>query len=145
MQVIHILRQKGRDVVFLPSEASLSEAARLLAHHRIGALVVKDEGGRLAGMLSERDLVRALAAESVRALARPVSAYMTRTVATCSESDTVEAIMDMMTKGRFRHVPVLDANDQLCGLVSIGDVVKVQIEVTAREAANLREYIAAAG
>jgi len=145
MQVMHILRQKGRDVVCLSSDSSLSEAARLLAHKRIGALVVKDDGGRLAGMLSERDVVRALAAESVRALARPVSAYMTRAVATCTERDTVEELMEMMTQGRFRHVPVVDDRDQVCGLVSIGDVVKMQIEETTREAANLREYIAAAG
>jgi len=145
MQVMHILRQKGREVVCLPSDASLSEAARLLAHKRIGALVVKDDGGRLAGMLSERDVVRALAAESVRALARPVSAYMTRAVATCTEHDTVEELLEMMTQGRFRHVPVVDEHGQIGGLVSIGDVVKMQIEEAAREAANLREYIAAAG
>jgi CBS domain-containing protein len=145
MQVMHILRQKGREVVSLSSEASLSEAARLLAQKRIGALVIKDEGGRLAGMLSERDVVRALAAESVRALARPVSAYMTRAVATCTERDTVEELMEMMTQGRFRHVPVVDERDQISGLVSIGDVVKLQIEETTREAASLRQYIAAAG
>ena len=145
MQVMHILRQKGRDVVSLSSDSSLSEAARLLAHKRIGALVVKDDAGRLAGMLSERDVVRALAAESVRALARPLSDFMTRAVATCTEHDTVEELMEMMTQGRFRHVPVVDERDQICGLVSIGDVVKMQIEETTREAANLREYIAAAG
>ena len=145
MQVMHILRQKGREVVSLSCEASLSEAARLLAHKRIGALVIKDHGGSPAGMLSERDVVRALAAESVRALARPVSAYMTRVVATCTERETVEELMEMMTQGRFRHVPVLDDRGQICGLVSIGDVVKMHIEETMREAANLREYIAAAG
>ena len=145
MQVMHILRQKGREVVSLPSDASLSEATRLLAHKRIGALVIKDDGGRLAGILSERDVVRALASESVRALARPVNAYMTHAVATCTEHDTVEELMEMMTQGRFRHVPVVDDRDQICGLVSIGDVVKMQIEETTREAANLREYIAAAG
>ena len=145
MQVMHILRHKGREVVSLSCEASLSEAARLLAQKRIGALVIKDDGGRLAGMLSERDVVRALAAESVRALARPVSAYMTRAVATCTEHDTVEELMEMMTQGRFRHVPVMDERDQISGLVSIGDVVKMQIEETTREAASLRQYIAAAG
>ena len=145
MQVTQILRQKGREVVSLSSDASLSDATRLLANKRIGALVIKDEKGGLAGMLSERDVVRALAAESVRALARPVSAYMTRSVATCFEHDTLEDLMAMMTQGRFRHVPVLDASGQLVGLVSIGDVVKLQIEETMREASNLREYIAAAG
>ncbi len=145
MQVMQILRQKGREVVSLSGDASLSDATRLLAQKRIGALVIKDEKGVLAGMLSERDVVRALAAESVRALARPVSCYMTRSVATCFEHDTVEDLMAMMTQGRFRHVPVLDATGQLAGLVSIGDVVKLQIEEAMREASNLREYIAAAG
>ncbi|MDE2133266.1 MAG: CBS domain-containing protein [Alphaproteobacteria bacterium] len=145
MQVIQILRVKGREVVTLMSDATLSEATRLLARKRIGALMVKDRNGALAGILSERDVVRALAAESVSALARPVSAYMTRDVATCTELDTVEELMEMMTQGRFRHVPVLDGNDQLCGLVSIGDVVKTHIEETTREAASLRQYIAAAG
>jgi CBS domain-containing protein len=145
MQVLQILRQKGREVVSLSCDASLSDSARLLSHKRIGALVIKDEQGGIAGMLSERDVVRALAAESVRALAQPVSRYMTRQVATCFEHDTVEDLMAMMTQGRFRHVPVLDAAGQLAGLVSIGDVVKMQIEETMREATNLREYIAAAG
>lgn len=145
MQVIEILRQKGREVVSLPCDASLSDATLLLAQKRIGAVVIKDDQGKLAGMLSERDVVRALATESVRALARPVSAYMTSSVATCTEQDTVEELMSMMTQGRFRHVPVVDTFDQICGLVSIGDVVKMQIEEVSREASNLREYIAAAG
>jgi CBS domain-containing protein len=145
MQVMQILRVKGREVVTLASDATLSEATRILSQKRIGALVVKDPQGRVAGILSERDVVRALAAESVTALARPVGAYMTRAVATCSEHDTVDELMEMMTVGRFRHVPVLDSNDQLCGIVSIGDVVKTHIEEQEREASNLRQYIAAAG
>ncbi len=145
MQVTEILREKGREVVALSSDATLSEAAHLLARKCIGALVVKDAGGALAGILSERDVVRAVAKEGVPALARPASAYMTREVATCTELDTVEELMAMMTKGHFRHVPVLDGNNQLCGLVSIGDVVKMHIEETAREAATLRQYITAAG
>ena len=145
MQVKHILREKGRDVVSLMSDVSLSEAARLLARKRIGALVVKDRNGALAGILSERDVVRAVAEESVAALARPISAYMTRAVATCTESDTTDDLMEMMTLGRFRHVPVLDEEHQLCGIVSIGDVVKTRIEETVREADSLRQYIAAAG
>lgn len=145
MQVIEILRQKGREVVSLSSDASLSDATRLLATKRIGAVVIRDEAGGIAGMLSERDVVRAVAAESVRALAQPVNHYMTRQVATCQEQDTVEELMAMMTQGRFRHVPVLDGQGRLCGLISIGDVVKMHIEETTREASNLREYIAAAG
>ena len=145
MQVMEILREKGREIVALSSEATLAEAARLLAHKRIGALVVRDASGALAGILSERDVVRAVAAEGMPALARPVSATMTRQVATCTELDTVEELMEMMTRGRFRHVPVLDGDNRLCGLVSIGDVVKMHIEETMREAASLRQYITAAG
>ena len=145
MQVIHILREKGREVVTLSSEATLSEAARLLAHKRIGAVLIRDNLGALCGILSERDVVRAVAEESVPALARPVSAYMTRVVATCTENDTVDELMEMMTIGRFRHVPVFDDDKQLCGIVSIGDIVKARIDETVREAASLRQYIAASG
>jgi CBS domain-containing protein len=145
MQVKHILRVKGREVIGISSDSMLSEAARLLARKRIGAVLVRDEQGRLAGILSERDVVRAVANDSVAALARPVSVYMTRAVATCSELDTVEELMEMMTHGRFRHVPVVDEQDQVNGMISIGDVVKSRIEETVREAASLREYISAAG
>ena len=145
MQVIQILREKGRDVVAVSSEATLSQAACLLAHKRIGAMVVRDANGALAGFLSERDVVRVVAEEGICALARPVSAYMTREVATCTELDTVDELMEMMTQGRFRHVPVLDEDNRLCGLVSIGDVVKMHIKETMREAATLRQYITAAG
>ena len=145
MQVTHILREKGGEVIAVSSETTLSEAARLLAHKRIGAVVVRDRAGALAGILSERDVVRAIAQESVAALARPVSAYMSHPVTTCTHGDTVDELMEMMTLGRFRHVPVLDANNQICGIVSIGDVVKTRIDETVREAASLRQYIAAAG
>ncbi len=143
MLVKHILGDKGREVVAISADATLSEAARLLARKRIGAVVVRDASGSLAGILSERDVVRAVADGSVAALARPVSMYMTRAVATCTETDTVQDIMEMMTIGRFRHVPVLD-NGMVAGIVSIGDVVKTRIEETVQEATSLREYITAA-
>jgi CBS domain-containing protein len=142
MQVRHILRDKGREVVTIFSDATLSEASRLLASKRIGAVVVRDRDGGLAGMLSERDIVRALAEASVNALPQTVSKYMTRTVATCSETDSVDEIMEVMTNGRFRHVPVVD-NERITGIVSIGDVVKTRIAETVQEAQSLREYIAA--
>ncbi len=145
MQVKHILREKGSEVIGIAADATLSEAARLLARKRIGALIVRGPNGDLAGILSERDVVRAVAEESVGALARPVSAYMTRAVATCTEIDSVDDLMEMMTRGRFRHVPVLDAQDRLQGIVSIGDVVKSRIEETVREVVTLREYISASG
>lgn len=145
MQVRHILREKGREIVSISSDATLSEASRLLARKRIGALIVRSANGALAGILSERDVVRAVAEESVGALARPVQAYMTRDVATCAEADTVDELMEIMTRGRFRHLPVVDERDGLLGIVSIGDVVKSRIEETVREAATLRDYIGAAG
>jgi CBS domain-containing protein len=143
MLVKHILGEKGREIIAITPDATLSEAARLLARKRIGAVIVRDETGALAGILSERDVVRAVADESVSALARPVSAYMTRAVATCCETDSVEDLMEMMTVGRFRHVPVLDS-ERITGIISIGDVVKTRIAETVQEAATLREYITAA-
>lgn len=143
MQVRHILRDKGREVVTIGSEATLSEAARLLARRRIGAVVVSDGDGGVAGILSERDIVRALAEHSVAALGQNVARHMTRAISVCSETDTVDELMESMTHGRFRHLPVLDDGDRLCGIVSIGDVVKSRIAETVREAESLREYIVA--
>jgi len=143
MLVKNILSDKGREVIAIAADATLSEAAQLLARKRIGAVLVRDASGALAGILSERDVVRAVADYSVAALARPVSMYMTRAVATCSEQDSVQDIMEMMTIGRFRHVPVLE-NGMVAGIVSIGDVVKTRIEETVQEATSLREYITAA-
>lgn len=142
MQVRHILFEKGRTVVAVAGDATLSEAARLMTRRHIGAVVVRDEDGTLAGILSERDIVRAIARDSVAALAQSVKSHMTRDVATCCENDTVDALMESMTHGRFRHMPVLE-DDEIVGIVSIGDVVKTRIEETVREAESLREYIAA--
>ncbi|HEY2445009.1 MAG TPA: CBS domain-containing protein [Rhizomicrobium sp.] len=142
MQVRHILRDKGREVVTIPGDATLSEAARLLARRHIGAVVVSDRYGALAGILSERDIVRAVAEYSVAALAQSVSRHMTHAVSTCSEMDSVDELMETMTHGRFRHMPVVE-DERLCGIISIGDVVKTRIAETVREAESLREYIAA--
>jgi CBS domain-containing protein len=142
MLVKHILREKGRDVVTISGEAILSEAAQLLARRRIGAVIVRDGGGDVSGILSERDIVRAVAEHSVAALGHSVAMHMTREVSTCCETDTVDELMETMTCGRFRHMPVVD-DGRLCGIVSIGDVVKTRIEETVREATSLREYIVA--
>ncbi len=144
MQVRHILRGKGRDITTIASDASLADAARLLTDKKIGALVVKGDGGALAGIISERDLVHAIAARGCDALDDSVADHMTRGPHTCVESDTVELVMEVMTRGRFRHVPVLDDGMQLCGMVSIGDVVKTRIDETVAEATALRDYISAA-
>lgn len=144
MQVRHILRDKGRDIVAISCHASLLEAARVLSEKRIGALVVKDKAGGLAGIISERDLVRAVAALGADGLSESVERHMTHGPETCTECDTVESVMEAMTRGRFRHLPVIDEGDQLCGMVSIGDVVKTRIAETVSEAAALRDYISAA-
>jgi CBS domain-containing protein len=144
MQVRHILQGKGRDVVAISKSATIAEAAKLLTDKRIGALVVKDGKGRLSGIFSERDLVQAIAQGGAAALAQPVADHMTPDPCTCGESDTVESVMETMTHGRFRHVPVLDGEQKLCGMISIGDVVKSRIAETVSEAAALRDYISAA-
>ena len=144
MQVRHILHGKGRDVVAIAEGASIADAARLLTDRRIGALVVTDGDGRLTGIISERDLVRAIARAGAGALAQSVADHMTPEPETCVETDTVESVMETMTRGRFRHVPVLDDRAGLCGMISIGDVVKTRIAETVSEAAALRDYISAA-
>jgi CBS domain-containing protein len=144
MQVRHILHGKGRDVVSITASASLTEAAKLLTDRKIGALIVNDKNGELSGIFSERDLVHAIAQRGAAALSDQVSLHMTPAPETCVESDTVESVMEVMTRGRFRHVPVLDDQFALCGMVSIGDVVKTRIAETVNEAAALRDYISAA-
>jgi CBS domain-containing protein len=144
MQVRHILHTKGRDIIGVADDATLAEAARVLAEHHIGALLIQDTGGALAGIFSERDLVRAIAEDGPLALSRAIAAYVSRQVVTCREDDTVEDVMEMMTKGRFRHVPVLDDRHRLVGMISIGDVVKSRIAETVNEANSLRDYISAA-
>ena len=143
MQVRHILHGKGRDVVAVTSSATLTEAAQLLTDRRIGALVVKDTRSELAGIFSERDLVQAIAERGAAALEDQVGDHMTHAPETCAECDTVEMVMEVMTRGRFRHVPVLDGDMRLCGMISIGDVVKTRIAETVSEAAALRDYISA--
>ena len=143
MQVRHILQSKGRDVIGIADTATLGEAARILAHHHVGALVIQDSGGALTGIFSERDLVRAVAQDGPLALSRAIAVCMSRQVTTCREDDSVEDVMETMTRGRFRHVPVLDERQRLAGMVSIGDVVKSRIAETLNEANSLRDYISA--
>jgi CBS domain-containing protein len=144
MQVRHILHDKGRDVAAMSSHATISDAAQMLTDMKIGALVVKDKTGKLTGIISERDLVHAIAKSGAAALTQQVGDHMTPAPQTCVETDTVESVMEVMTRGRFRHVPVLDDDRRLCGMVSIGDVVKTRIAETVSEAAALRDYISAA-
>lgn len=138
-----ILEEKGREVVTLPPSATLLEAAQVLAERRIGAAVVCNDKKAIRGILSERDIVRALARQGAEALLSPVSRVMTTKVEVCSEDLTTDQVMEIMTQGRFRHVPVVK-DGQLAGIVSIGDVVKRRIESAVREVEQIRSYIATA-
>ena len=135
-----ILATKGRDVHTIEPTATLEAAARVLTEKAIGALVVLGPDRRVIGILSERDIVRALAARGAGVLAQPLSQVMTRKVVTCGLSETVGGIMERMTTGKFRHVPVVEQGE-LVGIVSIGDVVKHRLMEMERESAALRDYI----
>lgn len=140
MKVKDILAAKGGDVIGIEPSASLEAAAALLSKHRIGAVVIRGAGGRLAGILSERDIVRAVAGDGAAALTRPVGQAMTRDVVTCEEEDTCADVMEQMTARKFRHLPVLRDNT-LIGLISIGDVVKQRVDEIERESQAMRDYI----
>jgi CBS domain-containing protein len=120
----------------------LSDAAKLLSERRIGAVVIVDGVGKVRGILSERDIVSAIATHGPEALLRPAGDYMTTNIFTCTRSDTVEKLMELMTSRRIRHVPVIDQG-RLAGIVSIGDVVKLRIAETEFEAQSMRAYIVA--
>lgn len=143
MTVAAILSGKGREVTTIARETSIGDAVRVLAEQRIGALVVADEFRRILGIVSERDIVRALHRFGPEALASAVETIMTARVVTCAETDTINHVMERMTEGRFRHLPVVE-DSRLAGIVSIGDVVKARIEQVEREAAEMRAYIAMA-
>ena len=142
MNVKAILAAKklGGDIISIEPTADLATAAKLLSKHRIGSVVILGVGERLVGILSERDIVRAVSEQGAGALALPVGQVMTRDVATCGEDDTVASIMERMTAGRFRHMPVV-ANGRLVGLISIGDVVKQRVDEIEGEAQAMRDYI----
>ena len=141
MNVATILHDKGPEVVTLPVDASIREAAKTLAKFRVGAIVVVDDEGRIRGILSERDIVKDIAECGGECLDDPVSSRMTGDVMTCKKSDTVEYLMGQMTRHRFRHIPVVE-NNELVGIVSIGDVVKQRIAETEMETTAMRAYIA---
>jgi CBS domain-containing protein len=141
MSLKDILAAKGGNVIGIEPTADLVAAAKLLSTHRIGALVVLDAGGRLLGILSERDIVRTMADVGSAVLQLPVAQVMTRNVSTCDVNDSINSVMERMTKGKFRHMPVLD-KDHLAGLVSIGDVLKWQIETIREHIHQLEASIA---
>jgi CBS domain-containing protein len=140
MIVKAILSAKGGDVISIEPTATLETAAKTLSAHKIGALLVLGPDRRVIGILSERDIVRTLAERGAGALGEPLSQVMTRKVVTCSQSDTVGVLMERMTTGKFRHLPVLE-QEQVIGVVSIGDVVKHRLVEMEQESAALRDYI----
>jgi CBS domain-containing protein len=140
MTVKTILSTKGNEVITIEPTATLETASGVLAARRIGALVVLGADHRVIGILSERDVVRALSEAGIAALQQPVAQAMTRTVVTCCEADKISEIMEQMTRGRFRHIPVV-AQERLIGIVSIGDVVKQRLLEMEQESEALRDYI----
>ena len=140
MQVDNILQTKGHDVITVEAGAPLSEAVRMLNTHKIGAVVVVDAKGKVAGILSERDIVRRLEKDPVALLASPVRNAMTAKVITTTSAASVSDLMEQMTRYRIRHIPIVDSG-KLVGIVSIGDVVKRKIEEAEQEALALKEYI----
>ena len=138
--VRQILSAKGDGVVTGDRTMSLGQAVARLADNRIGALIFVDEESRVVGILSERDVVRSLAKHGAPVLDHPASEHMTRQVKTCTREDTVEDLMDMMTAGRFRHLPVVEEG-RLVGMVSIGDVVKHRVADIEHQAKEIRNYL----
>lgn len=141
MNVATILEQKGRGVATAGADDSLMDIVRALAQHKVGAMVIVDDSRSVIGIISERDIVRAISSEGAAVLTRPTRDFMTQEVITCTEDDTVAGLMERMTEGRFRHLPVV-ADGALVGIVSIGDVVKQRIAEAMQEAEAMRSYIA---
>jgi len=140
MTVKAILSVKGTEVHTIEPTTNLATAARLLAERKIGALVVTGPDRRVVGIVSERDIVQELAAHGAAALDLPLTEVMTRNVMTCSASDTISSVMERMTEGKFRHLPVVEQG-RLSGLVSIGDVVKHRLKQMEQEQSALQDYI----
>jgi CBS domain-containing protein len=143
MNVARILSEKGRHVLTTQPHRTLKEAAAQLAAKGVGAAVVSDDAIGVLGIISERDIVRAIGRGSANALEEPVSRHMTAKVTTVTEQASLEEVMEMMTNQRFRHLPVVE-NGRLVGIVSIGDVVKRHVDAIDNERKALREYIATA-
>jgi CBS domain-containing protein len=139
MTVRAILDTKGHNIQSVEPQAKLASAIKILGERKIGAVLVMS-AGRMEGILSERDIVRVLGERGAAVLDEPVSAVMTRKVISCKQSDTVAGIMEMMTLGKFRHLPVVE-DDKVVGLISIGDIVKWRVREFEHEQQALRDYI----
>ena len=146
MIVTSILKAKARGagVVTISPDAKITEAARLLAENRIGALIVVETGDRIVGIVSERDIVRGVSERGNLCLGLSVRDLMTAQVVVCHEEDAIPDLMKIMTGRRIRHLPVVSADNRLIGIVTIGDVVKSRLDEADMEVDNLRHYVAAA-
>ncbi len=142
MFVSDILSQKGGSVFTVTPGTSIAQVAQQLSVRRIGSVLVLDDAGAVVGIVSERDIVRALASHGAKALELEARQVMTRDVVTCDPDESIDKVMQSMTSGRFRHLPVVHRGE-LLGIVSIGDVVKLRIEETQHEAEALKAYIVA--
>lgn len=142
MLVSNLLEQKGPGVATVQSGASVATVVADLARHGVGALVVSPDGQAIEGIVSERDIVRRLSELRMALLSEPVSAIMSTAVQTCTPEDDVASIMSLMTEHRIRHVPVVE-HGRLCGIISIGDVVKSRIGELEKDRHELMEYITA--
>lgn len=140
MQVRDLLKTKGNAVVSTNPQTRLADATRLMSRHRIGALVVVDQNGELCGIVSERDVARSLPTHGPKLLEMCVDQIMTRKTITCMPDDDLKSLMERMTEGRFRHLPVVQDN-ALCGVISIGDLVKHRLEELVSENHHLQAYI----
>ena len=141
MNVASILKVKGKSVATARPEDTLESIARKLASRKIGAIVIVGDSGNVTGIISERDIVRAVAEQGAASLQQPVSNVMTTSVMSCNESSTLDQMMAVMTQGRFRHVPVIEEG-ALVGIISIGDVVKHHIAEVEMEVTAMRDYLA---
>jgi len=144
MTVSHILKAKGGGVISAAASAKVSDIAKILSENRIGAVVIIGAGGKIEGIVSERDVVRHVGKDGAKALELSVSAIMTKNVRTANEMDSEAALMTLMTEHRIRHLPVV-TDGKMVGMISIGDVVKYLIEAIERETDDLKAYIASAG
>ena len=135
-------KARGAGIISVTPDTSVGDAARLLAEHRIGAVLAM-EGGKVAGILSERDIVRGLAQAVDVCITAKVRDLMTAEVFVCHEDDTVEQLMEIMTAKRIRHLPVITSSGEVAGIVTIGDVVKSRLDETKMEAESLRDYVMA--
>ena len=141
MSVSHILKHKGRDVITASPEATVKQVAEMLSAKRIGAVIISSGNDKIDGIVSERDIVRAIGLEGAAALEKPVSSVMTKDVRSCGDEDTETELMALMTRHRIRHLPVVNQG-KLSGMISIGDVVKFRIEQIERDAEDMKAYIA---